>query len=112
MSLRVCLEPGCPTITNRTRCKAHERAKDKARGTRQQRGYDAAHDKLRAQYQRRMDAGEEFTCWRRESPRCTGTIDPQRWQLGHDDHDRSVYRGPECVPCNLATSGRRISPDA
>ena len=49
-----------------------------------------------------MDAGEVFTCWR-----CRTTeINPQHWHLGHDDHDRSVYRGPECVPCNLATNGR------
>lgn len=100
--MRVCIEDGCPTLTRTTRCPAHTRAKDKARGTRQQRGYDAAHDKLRAEYQRRMDAGERFTCWR-----CPRPIDPSDWHLGHDDHDRSKYRGPECPPCNLATSGRK-----
>ncbi|GAB3776740.1 hypothetical protein GCM10027600_43020 [Nocardioides ginsengisegetis] len=99
MALRVCLD--CPELTNTSRCPACARAKDKARGTRQQRGYDATHDRLRASYQQRMDQGHTYTCWR-----CTKPIDPNAWHLGHDDHDRSRYRGPECPACNLATSGR------
>jgi hypothetical protein len=55
-----------------------------------------------------MDAGERFTCWR---PDCETVIDPADWCLGHDDHDRSRYRGPECPACNYATAGR-IPPDA
>jgi hypothetical protein len=109
VSLSVCLEPGCPKLVNRTRCAAHERARDKARGTRQERGYDAAHDALGRDYQRRMDAGERFSCWRCDKP--LGTRRNIDWQLGHDDHDRTKYRGPECPACNLATSGR-ISPHA
>ena len=104
--MKVCAEPGCPELSNTTRCPTHTRAKDKARGTRQERGYGATHDRLRAAYQRRMDAGEHFTCWR-----CPRPVDPTNWRLGHDDLDRSKYRGPECTPCNQATSGR-ISPDA
>mgnify|MGYP006193655361 CR=1 FL=1 len=30
----------------------------------------------------------------------------QRRAIFHDDHDRTKYRGPECVGCNTATSGR------
>lgn len=48
-----------------------------------------------------MNRGEAFTCWR-----CDDPIDPEHWHLGHDDHDRDVYRGPECVTCNTATAGR------
>lgn len=108
MALRVCAEPGCPNLQPETRCLEHRRAREQQRGTRQQRGYDAKHDTLRAHYQRRMNNGEQFYCWR-----CTTTpIDPHAWHLGHDDADRSKHRGPECPPCNLATSGRRISPDA
>lgn len=101
MARRPCIEPGCPVITDSTRCAEHERARDRVRGTRQERGYDAAHDALRADYQQLMSAGVSFECWR-----CGDPIDPEHWHLGHDDHDRSVYRGPECLPCNLATRGR------
>jgi hypothetical protein len=44
-----------------------------------------------------------MACWR-----CGRLIVPGSvWNLGHDDHDRSVYRGPEHERCNLATSGRK-----
>lgn len=101
MSKRVCATPGCPALTDRGHCTEHRRERDQARGTRQERGYDAAHDRLRARYQRLMDDGVPFQCWR-----CAKPIDPSWWHLGHDDHDRSEYRGPECPPCNLATAGR------
>lgn len=100
MARKPCIEPGCPTLTTTTRCPAHERARDKARGTPAARGYDSAHTRLRADYQRRMNRGETFTCWR-----CGDPIDPDHWHLGHTD-DRSGWEGPECVPCNCATSGR------
>lgn len=105
MSKRVCAEPGCPKLQPESRCPDHRRAREQARGTPAQRGYDAAHDALRRDYQRRMDQGETFTCWR-----CSKPIDLTSWHLGHDDHDRSKYRGPECVGCNTATSGRAATP--
>jgi hypothetical protein len=108
MTMRVCLEPGCPTLTRNTRCDIHTRAKDKARGTRQRRGYDAAHDALRAHWQRRMNAGEPVTCWRCAELGKPHLVDPTDWHLGHDDHDRGKYRGPECPAGNQATSGRTI----
>lgn len=101
MALRVCSEPNCPVLVDKGRCAAHRRDRERRRGSRQARGYDRAHDALRAQYQRDMDRGKRFDCWR-----CDNPIDPQSWHLGHDDFDRAVYRGPECVPCNTATSGR------
>jgi hypothetical protein len=106
VTLKVCLEPGCPALTDQTRCPTHTRAKDRARGTSTERGYGSAHQRLRREYELRMRAGEVFHCWR-----CGAEIDPDAWHLGHDDHDRSVYRGPECVPCNTATheAGRGIS---
>ena len=90
------------------RCPGCERAHDQARGTRQQRGYDAAYDRAHRAYQRRMDAGERFTCWRCAELGKPHLVDPRpgRWHLGHDDHDRRVIRGPECPAGNLATSGR------
>jgi len=100
--VKVCAEPGCPTLTHTTRCTTHTRAKDKARGTRQQRGYDAAHEAERAKWAPIVATGE-VKCWR-----CLVPIAPdQPWDLGHDDHDRSIYRGPECRRCNRATASRR-----
>ena len=101
MAKRVCAEPGCPALTDGTRCTVHTRAKDKARGTRQQRGYGAEHSALRMRWALIVAQG------RTRCARCGKLLDPhQPWDLGHDDHDRSKYAGPECVPCNRATSGR------
>ena len=45
---RPCIEPGCPNLTEGTRCAAHARARDRARGSSAQRGYDSAWRALRA----------------------------------------------------------------
>lgn len=106
--MRVCAEPGCPTLTAARYCTQCQAQREQARGTRQQRGYDARHDALRNAWQRRMDSGETVHCWR---PDCGQVIDPSEWHLGHDDHDRTKYRGPECPACNLRAAGRaRHSP--
>lgn len=66
-------------------------------------GYGKAHKHLRAVIAQRMRDGEIFFCWR-----CRKPINPDRgWDLGHDDRDRSVYRGPEHIACNRATRRRR-----
>lgn len=109
MAKRVCLEAGCPELTDTTRCHTHTREHDRARGTRQQRGYDARHDKMRAWWQSRLNAGQVIYCWRCATQGTLTRIDPSHWHLGHDDEDRSRYRGPECVPCNTATAGRMSS---
>jgi hypothetical protein len=67
-------------------------------------GYGKAHKRLRADLAQRMRKGEIFACWR-----CGRRINPaQPWDLGHDDRDRSIYRGPEHVSCNRATRNRRV----
>ena len=52
--MRVCAEPGCPTLTNATRCdgcrKAKRRAEDKRRPNARQRGYDTRWQRTRAAY--------------------------------------------------------------
>lgn len=79
-----------------------------AKGTTTQRGYGAKHQGLRRQWQARIDAGELVTCWRcAEEGHPHPIIPGDEWDLGHDDTDRSHYRGPECQRGNRATSGRR-----
>ena len=112
MTLRVCLDCMATIPAGRSRCTTCERVRDRARGTRQERGYDAAHDRLRADYQARMDQGEAFECWRCAELGRPHRVDPGDWHLGHDNDDRNVYRGPQCPPSNLATAGPPISPDA
>jgi hypothetical protein len=46
---RPCIEQGCPRLTTGTRCDEHRKAKDRARGTRQARGYGADHQHARAE---------------------------------------------------------------
>ncbi len=75
------------------------------RGTTGQRGYGPAHKRRRKRYESLVRAGKA-TCWR-----CGLPIDPLApWDLGHDDHDRRLYRGPEHIQCNRATKGRQPPP--
>lgn len=74
-------------------------------------GWGTAHQKLRAGYVQRMAQGEQFNCWR-----CGRWINPAMpWDLGHDDMDRSITRGPEhrgreCpMGGNRATYKRRVT---
>ena len=66
-----------------------------------QRGYGVDHQRERARWQRIVETGEA-SCWRCKLP--IGPTDP--WDLGHDDHDRTRYRGPEHPHCNRAEGGR------
>lgn len=111
MRLRVCGEEGCPVLVPASargrRCPTHRRAHERERGTRQQRGYDTDYDAIGRDYQRRMDEGQRFNCWRPECNKPLGTKRGTDWTLGHDDADRTVIHGPECPACQYATSGRR-----
>lgn len=98
--MRICAEPGCPELTKTTRCVTHTRARDAARGRRQARGYDRDYDRARRSYQRRMDAGERFTCWRCAELGQPHLVDPDRWHLGHAIGDRATIRGPQCPASN------------
>ena len=69
MSKRVCT--GCRAIYDpRTtgaragRCPTCSRTRNRARGSREERGYGAAHQATRAAHQARTDAGEVLICWR------------------------------------------------
>jgi hypothetical protein len=98
--MRVCVEAGCPELTTTTRCPAHTRERDKARGTRQQRGYDSHYDMRRKTDVRNLANGAVLTCWR-----CGGVVLPHDYSLGHCDDDRRVIHGPEHLrSCNLANT--------
>lgn len=105
MANRRCLD--CPRIipvgTYKGRCPDCARTKDRQRGTRRQRGYDAAHDREAMAWRTKVARGETVLCWRCGEP----ITDPNDCHLGHDDHDRTITRGPEHGRrCNLSAAGR------
>jgi hypothetical protein len=93
-NLSPCATPGCPDLTANTHCPAHTRTADKARGTRQARGYGATHDRLRQRWAPHVAAGS-VRCARCGKPITPGTP----WDLDHTD-DRRTYRGPSHAHCN------------
>lgn len=100
--MKVCAVTGCPTLTTGSRCTVHAREQDRARGTRQQRGYDATHERLRAQWAPKVATGQV----RCAKPECRRFIHPgEPWDLGHLP-DRTGYRGPEHAHCNRSDGGR------
>jgi len=106
MAMRVCSEPGCPTlVTEAGRCVEHRRVQERRRGSRQARGYDVEHDRLRATWQPVVEAGT-VNC-----ARCGALIRiGEPWDLGHNDDDRTKYNGPEHRTCNRAAGGRAAHP--
>lgn len=100
--MKVCAQPGCPELQSESRCLAHRRERERSRGSAAARGYGQDHKALRAQWAPLVATGN-VKCWR-----CSEYLAAdQPWHLGHDDEDRSRYRGPECVPCNTPTASRR-----
>ncbi len=104
MAMRVCGERDCPVLVPKGardgRCDVHRRAKDKARGTRQQRGYDSVYDAMRRADVARLAQGQVLHCWR-----CHDVVLPHDYSLGHCDDDRSITHGPEHLArCNLANT--------
>jgi hypothetical protein len=66
------------------------------------RGYGTQHQTLRKEWAPLVEQGG-VTCWR-----CGNLIAPgQAWDLGHDDHDRATYRGPEHRGPNRAAGARK-----
>lgn len=110
MTMRPCIEDGCPTLTDRTRCGPCTKSRDLARGTRQARGYDADYDAQRRAYQARMDAGQVYVCWRCvELGKPPHDVNPHDWHLGHSK-DRLTIRGPQCPASNLNTMSNTTPP--
>lgn len=66
-----------------------------------ERGYDGRHQRERERWRPKVETG---LC---DCARCGKWIRPGTpWDLGHDDHDRNIYRGPEHMSCNRQAGGR------
>ena len=105
--MKVCRVPGCPALIPATAyrgmCDDCRREYDAARGTREQRGYGRDHQRIRAELAAAITRGETITCWRCHLPITTASD----LHLGHDDHDRTITRGPEHGRgCNLSAAGK------
>jgi hypothetical protein len=102
----VCAEPGCPEVQAARRCPTHAREVDRARGSRQQRGYDVEHDRLRRWWKPKVDA-VTVHCHAAVCIEPSGRLilPFQTWDLGHLP-DRSGWTGPEHSRCNRSAGGK------
>jgi hypothetical protein len=104
-ALRVCPTIGCPIPTAGGRCPACAAQYEQQRGSRQARGYDRRHDRLRRQWKPKVDAGTVH-CHAAVCLEPTRWIIPgSAWDLGHTE-DRSAWTGPEHMHCNRSAGGR------
>lgn len=98
---RICPKPGCPQPAEGRYCPAHNKDYEKARGSRQKRGYGSNHYRQRAVAARQVEAGL-VNC-----ARCGQRIHPgTEWALDHDDTDRTKYLGPSHKHCNDSAGGK------
>jgi hypothetical protein len=70
--------------------------------SRKLRGYGSRHKALRKRWEPKVAAGV-VGCARCGKPIAPGSA----WDLGHDDHDRTKYNGPEHRACNRRPKPRR-----
>ena len=104
MARRRCSHPQCPTLIPHPgprQWPPHNREREPQPGTAHARGYDARYRAARVRAARLVEAGQA-TCWRCGKPIKAG----EPFDLGHDDDDRSIIRGPEHVFCNRSAAGK------
>lgn len=106
---RVCKQSGCPVLVDGGYCdehrRAHLRAVDRQRGSRQTRGYGVQHTRLRARWAPRVAAGV-VDCHAEQCVMPARLILPgMPWDLGHAP-DRRGWTGPEHARCNRRTGGQ------
>lgn len=92
MPYRPCIEPGCPTLTSKTRCAAHERERQQVRG---HRGMDAEYRRHRL-----IVLAASDICWRCHKPGAT-TADHVIPRAHGGSNDLSNLR-PACARCNYS----------
>lgn len=99
-ALRPCQTSGCGELVpaGTRRCKDCAAKAERIRGTRQQRGYDARHDRTRARVARTVIG---TPCARCGQPIQAGDA----WHLDHND-DRTGYIGPSHARCNTSAGGK------
>lgn len=101
MAMRRCRH--CPTLipadAYRGMCEECRRAWDRARGTREERGYGADHKAEREQYAKLIRAGITVRCVTCNEPL---SLD---FHLGHAE-DRASWIGPQCPVCNDSAAGK------
>jgi predicted nucleic acid-binding Zn ribbon protein len=79
------------------------RHRERTRPSMAERGYGREHFRLRAAWKPQVATGT-VAC-----ARCGELIAPgERWDLDHDDNDRSSYLGPSHARCNRATTRHRV----
>lgn len=105
----ICTTPGCPTTVDAgshcPRCRVVRRTRDKRqRGTRQQQGYDAEHQRVRCTWQPIVERGAAV-CWRCDQAIPAGSA----WDLGHADD--GSHAGPEHPSCNRSAGARASHTD-
>ena len=99
--MKVCMQAGCPTLVTTGYCTEHARQRDRARGSRHERGYGKGHTSLRKDWAPVVAQGT-VRC-----SRCHEYIRAgQPWHLDHDDTYRTKYRGPSHKRCNLSAGGK------
>lgn len=99
MALKRCLDCFRWATPGKPRCPTHTRARDRARGTREQRGYGYQHRQAKA-------ADEAATTPENTCPKCGLPLGLPPWDQGHTD-DRQGWQGPTHIRCNRATAARR-----
>jgi hypothetical protein len=96
---------GNRTCPNLRPCPEHQRAAERARGTRQQRGYDKAHDSLREDWRPKVERGGVHCMARVCVMPARLILLGQAWDLGHTE-DRTKWTGPEHAKCNRSAGGK------
>lgn len=79
----------------------HRKPRNAASAARARQYASPEHRARRKTIQAQLDAGLPVHCWR-----CGRQIH-RTFHLGHDDHNRDVYRGAECPPCNVKAAARK-----